>query len=193
MSRKQVTITLNSGINRLLNNCSNISHMKPIYFLAIIMLLTLSGYTQETNMAIGIRGGLSSGFEYRAFSEDLRSYKVLLSTREQGLQLTGLKEYHVPDVFNIKEDFSFIYGFGVHAGFESWYVYEPDVYFPATQIRIKKTGPIAGLDALAALEYTIPQIPFVVGIEVKPYFNVFGKNLVQFQLFDFAFTVKYTF
>ena len=167
--------------------------MKPIYFLAIIMLLTLSGNAQETNMAIGIRGGLSSGFEYRAFSEDLRSYKVLLSTRKQGLQLTGLKEFHIPDVFDIKEDFSFVYGLGAHAGFESWYVYEPDVNFPATINRYKKSGVIAGLDALAALEYTIPKIPFVVGIEVKPYFNLFGKNIVQFQLFDFAFTVKYTF
>jgi hypothetical protein len=159
------------------------------------MLMALAGYTQGSDMAIGIRAGLSSGFEYRVFTEDNISYKGLLSTRlnGQGLQLTGLKEYHVHDVFDIGEDLSFVYGFGAHAGFESWYIYTSDVNYLGIIYQHRKSGPIAGLDGLASLEYTIPQMPFVVGIEVKPYFNVFGQKLVQFQLFDFAFTVKYTF
>ena len=169
--------------------------MKSIYFLTILLLMAFAGYTQGPDMAIGVRAGLSSGFEYRVFSDGNISYKGLLSTRlsGQGLQLTGLKEYHVHDVFDIGEDLSFVYGFGAHAGFESWYTYTGDANFPGTTYRHRKSGPIAGLDGLAALEYTIPQFPFIAGIEVKPYFNLFGRNLVQFQPFDFAFTVKYTF
>src|ERR1035437_6197802 len=166
--------------------------MKSIYFLAIILLMALTGYTQGTDMAIGVRAGLSSGFEYRVFADDNISYKGLLFSRlnGQGLQLTGLKEYHVHDVFDIGEDLSFVYGFGAHVGFESWYVYDSDVNFPGIIYRHRKSGPIAGLDGHAALEYTIPQMPFVVGIEVKPYFNLFGENFIQLQPFDFAFTVK---
>lgn len=168
--------------------------MKQIYFLIILFLFAVPVFSQGPEKAIGIRGGISSGFEYRVFSGEMSSYKVLLSTRKQGLQLTGLKEYHVPDAFEFSEDLSFIYGFGAHVGFESWHVYRySDTYPYTTQYRERKTGPIAGLDALAAVEYTIPQIPLVIGLEVKPYFNLFGKNFFQLQPFDFAFTVKYTF
>lgn len=168
--------------------------MKQLYALTIMFLLALPGFSQGPNKAIGIRGGLSSGFEYRVFTDDLNSYKVLLSTRKQGIQLTGLKEFHIPDVFDIQEDFSLVYGFGAHAGFETWNVDYYDEVYPFGYLYVKrKSGPIAGLDALAAIEYTIPQIPLVVGVEVKPYFNLFGRNFFQLQPFDFAFTVKYTF
>lgn len=168
--------------------------MKQIYFLIILFLLALPGFSQSLEKAVGIRGGLSSGFEYRVFSSELSSYKVLLSTRKRGIQLTGLKEFHVPDAFDINEDLSFVYGFGAHVGFETWNVkYYDEVYPFGYMYMERKTGPIVGLDALAAVEYTIPQIPLVVGIEVKPYFNLFGRNFFQVQPFDFAFTVKYTF
>ncbi len=168
--------------------------MKQIYCLSILLVLTLSIFAQGPEKAIGIRGGLSSGFEYRVFSGDLNSYKVLLSARKQGLQLTGLKEFHLPDAFDIgEEEISFVYGFGAHVGFESWYTYRYYDEYTGNRYRDRRTGPIAGLDGLAAVEYTIPQIPLVAGIEVKPYFNLFGKNFFQLQPFDFAFTLKYTF
>jgi hypothetical protein len=168
--------------------------MKNVYSLIILFLLTLSGFSQGPQKAVGIRGGLSSGFEYRVFSGDLSSYKVLLSTRKRGLQLTGLKEFHIPDVFDIGEPISLVYGFGAHAGFETWNIYHYDVIYPYKYLYPeRRTGVIAGLDALAALEYTIPQIPLVVGFEAKPYFNMFGRDFFQLQPFDFAFTVKYTF
>ncbi len=167
--------------------------MKKVYSLITLTLLALSVFSQSPQKAFGIRGGLSSGFEYRVFSGELSSYKVLLSTRKRGLQLTGLKEFHIPDVFDIGEPVSFVYGIGAHAGFETWNVDYYDIVYPYGLYLERKTGVIAGLDALAGLEYTIPQIPLVVGVEVKPYFNLFGRDFFQLQPFDFAFTVKYTF
>lgn len=167
--------------------------MKHIYLLISLFVISFSSFSEEPVKAVGIRGGLSSGFEYRVFSGDLTSYKVLLSTRHQGLQLTGMKEFHVPDAFDIdQEEFTFVYGFGAHVGFESWHRdYYDDIYH--TPYSERRSGPIAGLDGLAAIEYNIREIPLVFGIEVKPYFNLFGKNFFQVQPFDFAFTVKYTF
>jgi hypothetical protein len=155
--------------------------------------LSFNGFSEEPEKAIGIRGGLSSGLEYRVFSGDLTSYRVLLSTRKQGLQLTGLKEYHVLDAFDIeREEFTFIYGFGAHVGFESWhkelYNFSDNGFYLE-----RRSGPIIGLDGLAGIEYNIREIPLVAGLEVKPYFNVFGKNFFQVQPFDIAFTLKYTF
>jgi len=168
--------------------------MKQIYFILGLLLLSFSGFSEEPVKAVGIRGGLSSGFEYRVYSGDLISYKALLSFRKQGLQLTGMKEFHVADAFDIgEEELSFVYGFGAHVGFESWREYFYYDTVPQTSYSERHTGPIAGLDGLAAIEYTVKEIPFVFGIEAKPYFNLFGKNFFQLQPFDFAFTVKYTF
>lgn len=168
--------------------------MKQTYLLIFLLFATLSGFAEEPRKAIGIRGGISSGFEYRVFSGELVSYKALVSARHRGLQFTGLKEFHMPDAFEFSHDLSFVYGFGAHVGFESWYVDEY-AFENGYQYRYedRRTGPIVGLDGLAALEYTIPTIPLVAGFEVKPYFNLLGKNFFQLQPFDFAFTVKYTF
>ena len=167
--------------------------MKHIFISGILLFFALAGFSQSTEKAVGIRGGLSSGFEYRVFTDEQNSYKVLLSTRRHGLQLTGLKEFHEPDAFNIGEEVSFIYGLGAHVGFESWHTTYTDEFYPYAHYSERHSGPIAGLDALAALEYTIPAIPLVVGIEAKPYFNLFGENFFHLQLFDIAFTLKYTF
>jgi len=167
--------------------------MKQIFTLIILSLAISTAYSQEPNKAFGIRCGLSSGFEYRVYNGDLTSYKVLLSGRQQGIQLTGMKEFHTPDAFEIDDEkLTFVYGVGVHAGFESWHRdnYYNDIY---THYSERRSGPIAGLDALAGVEYSINEIPLVFGIEAKPYFNLFGKNFFQLQPFDFAFTVKYTF
>lgn len=168
--------------------------MRQIHLLCIFLIVSFSGFTQEPEKVVGIRGGISSGFEYRVFSGELNSYKALLSFRRQGLQLTGLKEFHRPDAFDFCEELSFVYGFGAHAGFETWHRYnyydDQDLH---TMSRENRTGPIVGLDALATVEYAIPQVPLVAGIEAKPYFNLFGKNFFQLQPFDFAFTLKYTF
>lgn len=168
--------------------------MKQVYLLSALFFLCFTGFSQSPDKSIGIRAGLSPGFEYRVFAGELTSYKVLLSARHQGLQLTGLKEFHVPGAFDFMPELTFVYGFGAHIGFESWnrYTYDNSIY-PPVSFRERRTGPIAGLDGLAAVEYAIPQIPLVVGAEVKPYFNLFGKNFFQIQPFDFALTIKYTF
>lgn len=168
--------------------------MKYIYLIISFLFLSFGSFAQGPVKAVGIRGGLSSGFEYRVYSGDLTSYKALLSFRKGGLQLTGMKEFHVADAFDIgEEELSFVYGFGAHAGFESWREYYNYDTVPLTSYSERHTGPIAGLDGLAAIEYTVKEIPFVFGVEVKPYFNLFGKSFFQLQPFDFAFTVKYTF
>jgi hypothetical protein len=169
--------------------------MKRIYLLSFLFLASMTAFSESPKKAVGIRGGLTPGFEYRVFSGELTSYKALFSFRNQGLQFTGLKEFHVPDAFDIGEEaFTFVYGFGAHAGFESW---DEDVYHYENgqeyNYQDRRTSPIVGLDGLAAIEYTIPAVPLVAGFEVKPYFNLFGENFFRIQPFDFAFTLKYTF
>lgn len=164
--------------------------MKRILFIILFtfpaLLLNAQGYTKS----IGIRGGFSSGFEYRFFTDDVNSYKLLLSTRNQGVQLHAFKEFHQYQLFSFTDQLVFFFGAGAHVGFESWDVvkYRNNMRWYDT-----KTAVIAGLDGLAGLEYVFYEAPVSIGIEVKPYFDLFGQEFFDVQLFDFAFTIKYLF
>jgi hypothetical protein len=164
--------------------------MKRILILAIFLVPALFSNAQGYQHAVGIRGGLSSGFEYRFYTDDTNSYKILLSTRDRGLQLHALKEFHRFDLFDFSEQLVFFYGAGIHGGYETWDVVHYDYN---SRWYSKKTSLIAGLDGLAGLEYVFYEIPLSVGLEAKPYFELFGRETFDVQLFDFAFTVKYLF
>ncbi|MCD6355065.1 MAG: hypothetical protein J7L95_05905 [Prolixibacteraceae bacterium] len=160
------------------------------FLIIFISLIPVFLQAQDFNQAIGLRGGLSSGFEYRFYTNDANSYKFLLSTRNHGVQLHALREFHQYDLFEFTDQLVFVFGGGVHAGFESWDVarYQGNTRWYDTQ-----TGILAGVDGLAGVEYIFYEVPISAGIEVKPYLDIFGKSLLHLQPFDFAFTVKYLF
>ena len=164
--------------------------MKKFLSLVILILIGFYAKSQGFSNAIGLRGGLSSGFEYRFYTDDTNSYKFLLSTRNSGIQFHGLKEFHRYELFDFTDQLVFFYGGGLHVGFESW-----DVVRYRDNIRWvdSRTSLIAGLDGLVGVEYIFYEAPVSVGLEAKPYFDVFGKNTFRVQPFDFAFTIKYLF
>ena len=43
------------------------------------------------------------------------------------------------------------------------------------------------------LEYNFIEMPLSVGIEAKPYIDLFGRDMFHFEPVDIAFTVKYLF
>ena len=164
--------------------------MKRFLLLIIFLIPGFFLCAQDFNQAIGIRGGLSSGFEYRFFSDDANSYKLLLSTRDRGLQLHALKEFHQYYLFDFSDQLVFFSGAGLHVGFESWDIIR---YQHNTSWYETRNALLAGIDGLAGLEYIFYEAPISLGIEVKPYFDVFGRETFNIQLFDFAFTLKYLF
>jgi len=161
-------------------------------FLLIFLFSALASclHAQEFRQAVGVRLGWSPGFEYRVFADDLNSYRFLLSTRDRGVQLHLLKEFHQYDLFNFTDRLIFTYGLGVHAGYKRWdeIHYQNNVQWYDT-----RTSFIAGMDGLAGLEYYFEKAPIALGFEVKPYFEFFGPAFFNIELFDFGFTAKYLF
>ena len=147
---------------------------------------------QEFNHAIGIRGGISSGFEYRFFTDDVNSYKFLISARDrhQEFKIHAFKEFHQYDLFEFSDQLVFFFGAGVHVGMESWDVTH---FEHNTRWHESHSSVIAGLDGLVGLEYVFYEFPVSIGLEAKPYFDLFGREVFDLQLFDIAFTVKYLF
>lgn len=163
--------------------------MKKHYIL-LILLLPFTGFAQTFEHAVGIRGGLTSGFEYRFYTDDANSYKFLLGTRDDGVQLHAFKEFHQYDMFNFTEHLVFFYGAGMHIGYERWqkyYVQENTSWYE------NNTAFLAGLDGLVGVEYQFYEVPVSLGFEAKPYFDLLGREVFNIELFDFAFTLKYNF
>ena len=161
--------------------------MRKFVFFLSMFLLTIGLKAQDNQRSIGIRGGLSSGFEYRVFTSEYSSYKALLSTRDRGIQLVGLKEFHEPGLFDFCDQLNLVYGFGLHVGYERWNDYHSYYYWET------RSAPVVGLDGLIGAEYTFPEVPLTLGFEAKPFFDVFGRKIFRVQPFDFAFTLKYNF
>lgn len=164
--------------------------MKRLLLLFALISLSSILYSQEFKYAAGIRAGYTGGLEFRAYTDEINSYRILLGWRERGTQLHIMKEFHRPDLFTFTDRLNFVYGFGVHAGYERW---DQKYYHYHSSYYVTRTGFIVGLDGLAGLEYKFVSVPISIGLEVKPYFDFFGKDIFQIQPFDFAFTAKYHF
>jgi hypothetical protein len=152
---------------------------------AILLSVMLSG--QEYNRAVGIRGGVTSGVEYRHFFNQNHAGKVLLGYRNRGLLIHGIYEVHRSDLFPSANQLSFVYGAGIHAGYQRWVKkrIEGQVVFADLA-----TGLVAGIDGLMALEFSTDVLPLILGIEVKPFMDFGGQHGIEAIPWDFAFTVK---
>lgn len=168
--------------------------MKRFLFFAVLLFVGSLVYGQGFKQALGIRGGLTSGIEYRYYTSDQHSFKALLGSRSfdgtRGLQLHLLTEYYKYDLFDFSYQLVLFYGFGAHAGYENW---DTVRYGPNSSWEVTNTAFVAGVDLLAGFEYLFYEAPVIAGFEVKPNFDFVGKNGFDAQLFDFAFTFKYLF
>lgn len=120
---------------------------------------------QNYDQALGLRGGYSGGITYKNTLGGHRAFEGILSTRYRGVKFTGLYQIHKP-AFRTK-NFHWYYGAGAHVGFyDNRYYFGPDgeVY----------RGPVTsvGIDGILGLEYQIPEIPFLVSIDVKPFWDI---------------------
>jgi hypothetical protein len=147
-------------------------------------------YSQEYKYAAGFRAGYTGGVEFRVYTDDLNSYKFLLGARGNGAVFHAMKEFHRLDLFSFTDQLNFVYGAGVHLGYERW---NQKYYNYYSSYYVTRTAFIAGIDGLAGLEYIFLKAPVSLGIEVKPYFDLFGREIFDLELFDFAFTIKYHF
>lgn len=164
--------------------------MKQSLIITILIVFSAASYAQDFSQSAGIRVGWSPGIEYRIFTDDANSYRALLATRDHGVQLHAFKEFHQYELFSFTDQLVFYYGAGIHAGFESW---DEVKYNNNTRWFDTRTAFLAGVDGIAGLDYVFYEAPISVGIEVKPYFDVFGKKMFDLNLFDFALTLRYLF
>jgi hypothetical protein len=158
--------------------------MKRFFIVSSLLLVIMSAGAQGFNQSLGIRAAwITPGLEYRYYTSDALSLRGILAFRDRGLQIHALSEFHQYDLFPFSYQLVFFYGLGVHLGFESW----------DEEMGTVKSAALAGVDGIVGLEYLFYEAPLKAGVEVKPFFDVFGRKGFKFIVPDFAFTVKYLF
>lgn len=163
--------------------------MKTIYIL-IFFSIPCTVFGQMYENALGIRAGQTRGIEYRLYTDDANSYKFLLGSRDDGVQFHAFKEFHKYELFSFTDQLALVYGLGIHVGYEKWtegYNYGGIHYYH------EETAFLTGMDGLVGLEYYFYEIPISLGLELKPYFDLLGRDTFSFEPWDFAFTIKYLF
>ena len=79
--------------------------MKKGLFITILMIiLSLPLISQEYDRAIGIRGGVTSGFTYRQFLDEEVALEGLLSFKRGGIQIMLLREIHQPGLIEFSDN-----------------------------------------------------------------------------------------
>jgi hypothetical protein len=130
---------------------------------------TGSCLAQGYDNAIGVRLGTSSGITFKHALGGDAMLEVLMTTRYHGWNFTGLYEKHAL-AFDV-ENLTWYYGAGGHVGFYNGDNNDHNPWFDDDN---DDDHVVVGIDGIIGLEYQIGEIPFNVGLDWKPAFNIVG-------------------
>lgn len=141
--------------------------MKKIILTILVVIFTLSVFSQHYSTALGIRGGVTQGLTLKQSLGGSSAIDFIVGSHHRGFNFTVLYEIHKLNVFDVP-NLALFYGFGGHIGFynhkyiQHWGNYENDVM-------------AIGGDLVLGIEYTFDEIPINVGIDIKPALNIIPK------------------
>jgi hypothetical protein len=160
----------------------------------LLLMACINLSAQISTRQAGVRMGYRSGIFYQVSSETGNAetgFNALLSFNNRGLQITGLRIVYENSLNGISPNLYLGWGYGGHAG----YIYSShikalgeDYYFYDQHF-----CPLIGVDGWLSAEYRIRDIPLVVSINYKPYFEITIPAFVRLMPADFAFSISYVF
>ncbi|WP_400192141.1 hypothetical protein [Hymenobacter sp. B81] len=154
---------------------------------------------------IGLRGGgYASGLTVKHFMGGKNNVAIegLLTTEyyAKGARLTVLLEKHFPLLPEVK-NLQWYVGGGMHLGAYRRYNYytvgyrlrgkKHKDYYYVQYYGDDKLYPVFGADLVLGLEYKIDDLPLTVGVDYKPYFDIYDGASGLYN--DAALNVRFTF
>jgi hypothetical protein len=164
----------------------------PFFILLFFVPSLLQG--QFVTKQAGFRFGYRSGIFYQVSQEAGTAevgFNTLLSFKESGIQVTGLRIFYESSLDNISPNLLFSWGYGGHLGFS----YSDHVRFMGEDYYYtnERFMPLFGADGWLALEYRIEDIPLTVSLNYKPFIELTIPAFVRVVPADFAFSIAYIF
>lgn len=156
--------------------------MRKIVMTLVILVSMISlSKAQDYNTGIGLRGGFAGGLTLKHFISNDAALEGIISSRWQGLVITGLYEKHA-QAFDVS-GLNWFYGAGAHIGF-----------WDGNNVKWAdddRSYTVLGLDGIIGLEYNIQEIPFNISLDWKPSLNIVGHS--GFWADGGALSVRYVF
>lgn len=138
-------------------------------FVTLFISMAAIGQAQNYSTGAGLRLGAFTGITVKHFVSGTNALEGIASFRWGGFSLTGLYEWQKP--INGARNFDYFLGLGGHIG-----VWNNNHYYWHDVDRRNGSFAIIGIDFIAGLEYTFTEVPFNVGIDWKPAFNLIGDS-----------------
>lgn len=149
--------------------------------------LNAQNYTRDA----GVRLGDSFSATYRQFMEEDKALEGVLFIGRHGATVGVLKEFFQPALGQISEYLYFEYGFGAHLGFR--YTDHYKVMTRTYELEDYRFTPLLGIDGIVGIEYRFPEFPFIIGVDLKPYFEYSTIQIFGIYLQSAGISVKYKF
>lgn len=135
-------------------------------FLLLLALATSTVTFGQYKVAIGLRGGETSGLTIKGFTGNSVALEGIIGVWYHGYSATLLFEKHTP----LKADgLNLYYGGGLHAAFLSgkyyWYKHGRRHYYTYDD------GVGIGVDGVLGLEYKLKNAPVAFSLDIKPYIS----------------------
>jgi hypothetical protein len=161
------------------------------YLLAIVLFTTGVAYAQNYTRDAGLRFGDYFSVTYRAFQEDNLALEGLLFFGRSSVTFTIMREHFEPAFGHISENLYFQYGYGMHVGMR--YTDHYTVLGRRYVLDDHTYTPLLGLDGMIGLEYRFPEFPFLVSVDLKPYFEYSTIQIFSIYIQSVGFSIKYRF
>ena len=162
-----------------------------VFLLIILTFLAYELSAQNFTRDAGVRIGDFFSASYRQFIDDEQAVEGILSAGRKGAKITFLKEHSRPVLGHVSENLYFTYGYGGHAGFR--YIDRYRVLNRTYGLDDYRFMPLIGVDGLVAIEYRFPELPVIVTMDIKPYFEYSTIEIFNVYLNSIGISIKYRF
>lgn len=149
---------------------------------------------QYFEQSVGLRLGHTTGLSYKLMLDEEDGIDLLLTGRDQGLQILGLYEHHKPIPSRGPGSLFLYYGGGLHLGAVQTLRYETSgpVPVPPDPFNLEQnTWFVMGADAIVGLSYRFHGLPLILSYDIKPYVDHIGLREFDFYFWDTALSVRY--
>jgi hypothetical protein len=135
---------------------------KTILIILMTIFLGSALMSQDYDTGIGLKVGMAPGLSVKHFFTTNGALEGIATYRWNGVNVTGLAEFHLP-VFDT-EGMYFFYGGGIHLG----------VWDSGKAIDKLPTGSKFnfGVDGVIGIEYAFSDVPLCLGLDWKPNVNI---------------------
>jgi hypothetical protein len=158
-----------------------------VFGLFLANVISAQNYTRD----FGVRLVDHLSVTCRQFVEEDQAIEGMLFIGRQGMTITLMKEYFQPALGHISENLYFQYGYGAHIGFR--YTDHYKVMNRTYRLEEYRFSPLLGINGLVGLEYRFPEFPFLISIDLKPYFEYSTIQIFSMYLQSIGISVKYRF